>query len=131
MNYRKMQFIGQLPQSIGVAATVQRNFTSCGGFWTNTLLKRMPNNSDNCAVQSSGARRGFQLWVKDKKDDYRTKKDVSTKQHIIDGFKMLKSELKLWKAEAIEHLQVDPLLVYRPGEFRALNVSVSVVLKKG
>lgn len=114
-----MQLIGQLPKSIGSAATVHRNFTSYGGFWTNTVLKRMPNKSDNCAVQSSGARRGFQLWVPDKKDGYRTKKDVSTKQHIVDGFKMLKSEFKMWKEETIEHLRADPLLVYRPGEFRA------------
>lgn len=119
MNILKMQFIAKLPKSTGSAAIVHRNFTSDRGSWTKTVLKRMQNNNENCLAQVSGARRCFIPWVEDKKDNYRTQKDVSTKQHIIDGFKMFKSELKLLKQEAIEHFRNDPLLIFRPGEYCA------------
>lgn len=117
MNILKLQFIAQLPKSIGSAASVHRSFASDRGSCANTVFKRIPNNKDNCFAQPNGSRRGFQAWVPDKKDGYRTRKDVSTTQHIIDGFKMLKSEFKLLKEEAIEHLRADPLVVFRPGEF--------------
>lgn len=66
-------------------------------------------------IQSS-QRRPYELWVKDRKNGYKTQKEVSTKQHIIDGLKLLKHEIKLWKEEVKELLTGDPLLVCRPGE---------------
>lgn len=114
MNARKMQFIARLPKNISAAATNRRNFTSDRGLWMNTVLKRTPN-TNHCVVQTSGDRREFQIWVRDKKDGYKPQKVVSNKQHMIDGFKMLRSEFKLWKEEVKERLLGDPILVFRPG----------------
>ena len=35
---------------------------------------------------------------------------------IIDGFKDLKEEFKLWKEEVKEKFETDPILIYRPNE---------------
>lgn len=57
-------------------------------------------------------RRGFIGYVLDKKDGYRTRKEVSKKQHIFDGLKQLKTELKLWGSEWKEDFECDPELFY-------------------
>lgn len=72
------------------------------------------NKQNTYFVQTSDRRE--MSWTTDRKAGYRTIKDVSTKQHIIDGFKQLKKEIILWKEEVKEHLRADPTLIYRPGE---------------
>lgn len=69
---------------------------------------------------SPGLRYSNTIWVPDKKDGYRTQKEVSTKQHIIDGFKQLKNEVEVWRNEVKEHLLSDPVLIFRAGEVDAL-----------
>lgn len=108
---QKMKFVGRLPHNIDRVAANSRTFTSDRGLWRNTVLQRVANT--NNAKQDC---RGIQAWVPDKKDGYRTQKEVSTKQHVIDGFKLMKTEFKLWKNEIAEHLRADPLLIFRPGE---------------
>lgn len=57
------------------------------------------------------------LWESDEKGGYKDKRPKpSTKQLIRDGFKELKHEIALWKAEVKEKLECDPILFYRPGE---------------
>lgn len=116
MNVCKVHFVARLPKCIGGATTICRNFTSDRGLWMNTVLKPIPN-THKCLGQTTEHRRDFQIWIKEKKEGYKTQKDVSTKQHVIDGFKMLKSEFKLWQNEVKEHFLNDPILVFRPGGF--------------
>ncbi|XP_023940002.1 complex I intermediate-associated protein 30, mitochondrial [Bicyclus anynana] len=56
------------------------------------------------------------FWEKDRKGGYDAKEKVSTLQHIMKGFKEIKSEFKLLGEEAKEFLAADPLLIARPGE---------------
>lgn len=126
MNVCKVHFVARLPKCIGGATTICRNFTSDRGLWMNTVLKPI-SNTHKCLGQS---RRDFQIWVPDKKDGYKTQKDVSTKQHVIDGFKLLKSEFKMWKDEMKEHFLNDPILLFRPGEFAAGCVCCLFVIHK-
>lgn len=81
----------------------------------NSLYKNTFQQDLNLLSSVSG-RRNIQVWVDDKKDGYRKKDNVSTKQHLIDGFKQLKEEFKIWKDEVKEHLQDDPILIYRQNE---------------
>lgn len=67
-------------------------------------------------ITQTTQRRQFELWVPDKKSGYRTQKELSTTQHIFNGFKMIKQEIQLWKEEMTEHFHADPVLVCRPGE---------------
>lgn len=126
MNASKLHFIGRLPKRIGGVFTTNRNFTSDRGLWLGTVLNHRTTSANNCLVQTSSSRRDFQIWVEDKKDGYRTKKEVSSKQHVIDGFKMLKSEFKLWKEEVKEHFRNDPILVFRPGEIATRNWTMTL-----
>lgn len=58
------------------------------------------------------------FYEKSKKGDYEqhSASKVSKKQHILNGLKQLKDEIKLWQEEVKEHLKMDPILIYRPGE---------------
>ncbi|XP_072929980.1 complex I intermediate-associated protein 30, mitochondrial [Epargyreus clarus] len=59
------------------------------------------------------------FWEKDRKGGYNTEdklEKVSTIQHIKNGFKELKSELKLFGQEIKDLIEMDPLLIARPGE---------------
>ncbi|XP_063627900.1 complex I intermediate-associated protein 30, mitochondrial [Cydia splendana] len=60
-----------------------------------------------------------QRWLfheSERKGGYNTKEDVSTLTHIKNGFKELKSEVKLWLQEMKDLALTDPLLIARPGE---------------
>lgn len=63
------------------------------------------------------SRRNFLGFVPDKKDGYRTLKEVSTKEHIKSGLKQLKYELSLWTEEITQTLRGDQLLICPPGIF--------------
>uniref|UniRef100_A0A1B0A8X0 NADH:ubiquinone oxidoreductase intermediate-associated protein 30 domain-containing protein n=1 Tax=Glossina pallidipes TaxID=7398 RepID=A0A1B0A8X0_GLOPL len=57
------------------------------------------------------------FWEREKKSGYKTALPLpSRKQMILDGFKELKEEIKLWRQEIKETFESDPILVYRPGE---------------
>lgn len=60
-----------------------------------------------------------QLFHEDsKKDKYERDytAGIPKKKLILDGLKMLKSEIKMWKDEMTEKLKMDPIVMYRPGE---------------
>lgn len=58
------------------------------------------------------------FYEKSRKGNYEqhTASKVSKKQHILNGLRQLKSEIKLWQEEVKEHLLMDPVLIYRPDE---------------
>lgn len=57
------------------------------------------------------------FWEKDRKGGYDTKiGNISYTEHVKNGFKELKYELKLWSQEMKELVETDPLLVARPGK---------------
>lgn len=58
------------------------------------------------------------FYEKSKKGNYEknTAEKVSKKQLILDGLKLLKQEIQMWKEETIEKLKMDPVVIYRPGE---------------
>lgn len=60
-------------------------------------------------------KRNFLGFVPDKKDGYRTQKEVTTKEHIKTGLKQLKYELKLWTEEFTQSLRGDHLLICPAG----------------
>lgn len=68
------------------------------------LLSRLESNV-NCIHPYD--RRNFIGFVRDKKDDYRTQKEESRKEHIKFGLKQLKTEFKLFKEECKEHFRAD------------------------
>lgn len=55
---------------------------------------------------------------KSKKDKYEKDptENVPKKKLILDGLKLLKDEIKLWREEMTEKLKMDPILITRPGE---------------
>lgn len=59
----------------------------------------------------------MQLYVPDPKHGYGGEDKRSTKDQIVDGFKQLKDEIKMWKDEWKERLQNDPVMIYPPGQF--------------
>lgn len=59
-------------------------------------------------------RRNLIAFVTDRKDGYRSLKPVSNRQHVIDGFQILKDEIKLWKSEFKDRILIDPDLVSPP-----------------
>ncbi|XP_045502733.1 complex I intermediate-associated protein 30, mitochondrial [Colias croceus] len=59
------------------------------------------------------------FWEGDRKGGYNTKEmlgNISTVQHIKNGFQELKCELKLFAKEVKDYFATDPLLFARPGE---------------
>lgn len=92
----------------------QRHFSAlakcCGE--DNVLLKHVATDPDSIQPPN---RRDFIAWVGDKKDGYRTQKDVTDREHIKYGFKQLKTELKLWTEEVKEQLRADPMALCPPG----------------
>lgn len=58
----------------------------------------------------------FIFWEKDRKSGYNSKEKITNLQHIRNGFKELKSELKLLREEVKEYFTSDPLLLARPGK---------------
>lgn len=60
-------------------------------------------------------RRNFIGFVPDKKDGYKTQKEVTKREHIKYGLKQIKTELKLWTEEMKETLRADPLMICPPG----------------
>jgi NADH dehydrogenase [ubiquinone] 1 alpha subcomplex assembly factor 1 len=56
------------------------------------------------------------FWEKEKKSGYGKKYPYFSKQMMLDGFKQLGEEIKLWKEEMKEKIESDPLIVARPGE---------------
>ncbi|XP_063696806.1 complex I intermediate-associated protein 30, mitochondrial [Culicoides brevitarsis] len=61
----------------------------------------------------------YDVWERSRKGtqyEQHTADRLSRKDHILNGLKMLKSEIKLWQEEVKEHLTMDPILAYRPGE---------------
>lgn len=60
----------------------------------------------------------FLFWEPDFKGGYNTDQPkVSYLQHIKNGWKNLKEELKLFKHECIEKFESDPILNFVPGNF--------------
>ncbi|XP_075983044.1 complex I intermediate-associated protein 30 [Anticarsia gemmatalis] len=62
---------------------------------------------------------GSQRWLfheSHRKSGYETELKVSNWEHLKNGFKELKQELKLFKQEIIDLIETDPLLIARPGE---------------
>lgn len=104
---------GLLSRIILSTQFVSRNFNSLNNHQNKNLLKNCipPNHR----LIPNSDRRSIQIWVPDKKGGYKTQKDLSNKQHLIDGFKQLKTEVKLWQAEVKEHFLNDPILICRPG----------------
>lgn len=68
------------------------------------LLSRLGSNV-NCIHPYD--RRNFIGFVKDKKDEYRTQREESKREHIKFGLKQLKSEFELFKEEVKEHFRSD------------------------
>lgn len=60
-------------------------------------------------------RRDFIGFVPDKKDGYKTQKDLPDKEHIKFGLKQIRNEFKLWTEEMKETLRADPLMICPPG----------------
>ncbi|XP_026479784.1 complex I intermediate-associated protein 30, mitochondrial [Ctenocephalides felis] len=58
------------------------------------------------------------FYERDRKGGYDTKpkEKIPITKLIKDGFKELKTELKLFKQEVIEHFRSDPIMVFRQGE---------------
>lgn len=63
-------------------------------------------------------RREFIGFVPDRKDGYKTQKELSEKEHMKSGLKQLKTELKLWTEEMKEELRSDPMLIAPEGKSR-------------
>lgn len=63
----------------------------------------------------------YLFYEKSKKGNYdkHTADKIPKKQLVLDGLKLLKEEIKLWKEEAVEKLKMDPIMIYRPGEIDA------------
>lgn len=61
-------------------------------------------------------RRDFIGFVPDRKDGYKTQKELTEKEHVRLGLKQLKTELKLWTEEIKEELRSDPMLIAPHGE---------------
>lgn len=60
-----------------------------------------------------------QRWLffeRHRKGGYNTEEKVSNWEHMKQGFKELKHELKLFKQEVIDLIETDPLLIARPGK---------------
>lgn len=71
--------------------------------------------------------RHMQGNVPDRYFGYKKKfEQMSTKDQIMHGLGMMKGELKMWKDEWKEHLDADPVLVYRPCN---LNTDLSINLR--
>lgn len=65
-----------------------------------------------------------EFWEKHRKGGYnRHLKRMTRKELILDGLKQLKKEIVLWKEEVKEKLEMDPILLYRPGK---LSISIGV-----
>lgn len=103
------RFLRISPQQIN--RTFDREFSCICRGQNHSLL-----NKSFTLTQTECGRRSIQVYVEDKKDGYRKKDTVSTKQHIVDGFKQLKEEFKIWKEEVKDHWQDDPVLIYRENE---------------
>lgn len=72
-------------------------------------------------IQTTANRRNIHVHCSDPKEGYRSGKELSSKQHIINGLKQLKGEIMMWKQEMKEHFANDPVLIYRPGEYYILT----------
>lgn len=55
------------------------------------------------------------FWEREKGSGYYKKPKLS-KEMILDGFKELKKEIKVWTEEVKEKFDTDPLMAFRPGE---------------
>ena len=86
------------------------------------ILRQLSELSSSCCCHQQN--RGFHttlvqttFWERDKKGGYnRHLKLPSKKQMILDGFKELKGEIRMWREEMKETLASDPILVFRPGK---------------
>lgn len=85
--------------------------TRCNG--DRTFLDDKVTNLNRIAAFE---RRTFIGYVKDPKDGYRSRKESSTKEHIRDGMKLLRTELNIWTEEVKEHFRNDPRIMYLPRE---------------
>jgi len=94
-----------------------QNLSYFSPHFASTLLKRQSPWSSSTSILIT-SKRNVQLHVPDPKHGYESHNDpkYSTKDHIIDGFKQLKVEIKMWRDEWKERLMCDPVLLYRPGE---------------
>lgn len=70
--------------------------------------------SNRCTQKVTQFDRGL-FWERDRKGGYQTTEKVSYLEHLKNGFKELKIELKLFAQEMKEFVRADPLLIARPG----------------
>ncbi|XP_013170863.1 PREDICTED: probable complex I intermediate-associated protein 30, mitochondrial [Papilio xuthus] len=81
------------------------------------LCKRLDNSPLlSCFAQSFIPVNRSLFWEKERKGGYRSQENVSYIEHMKNGYKELKVELKLFAKEMKEFLEADPLLIARPGE---------------
>lgn len=82
-------------------------------------LPRLLSQTNRCSWKTFNTTAVNHLFYeKSRKGDYdqHSATKVSKKQHILNGLRQLKNEVKLWQEEVKEHLKMDPILIYRPGE---------------
>lgn len=68
------------------------------------------------------SKRNVQLYVPDPKHGYAGDPDGDDderplKEKVVEAYKQMKVEIKMWRDEWIERLKNDPILLYFPGEF--------------
>lgn len=69
-----------------------------------------------CIYPVQSIQQRWLFWEKDRKGGYDTAHEISTLQHMKQGFKELKGECKLWLHEVKDLIETDPLLIARPGK---------------
>lgn len=91
------------------------------------ILDEPFSNRHNPSFVQITTERRLQGWVPDRAMGYKKRlEDVTYKQHVLDGLKMFKQELVLWREEWREKLDSDPVLIYRPGKrMRTINCLIA------
>lgn len=117
MNANTVRFL----QNMGC---IRRNFASFHK--PSTLLT--PKSSD--CIASIGTKRTI-FRVETEKDRKLPPDNTPLKQQAIEGFKILKSEIKIWKEEWVEHLRSDPIMAFRPGKLLPNDFSKNCGLING
>uniref|UniRef100_A0A336N067 CSON010484 protein n=1 Tax=Culicoides sonorensis TaxID=179676 RepID=A0A336N067_CULSO len=83
----------------------------------NTLLKTaLTNRCQWKPISTSAINQLFHEKSRKGDFDQRTADKVPKKTHILNGLRELKNEIKMWQEEMKDHLKMDPVLIYRPGE---------------
>ncbi|CAH1975892.1 unnamed protein product [Acanthoscelides obtectus] len=89
-------------------------------FHLNSLTRLLLNETKTYSIKKQYFKKSAILntfWEPDDKGGYRDdRKFPPFKERMREGLKELKKEIALWSQEVKEHLEADPVLMYRPGE---------------